>query len=53
MLQIARRIATGRIHISDQPMNDESHVPFGGEKASGVGRYNDEWAVGKFTIVDS
>ncbi|WP_222920255.1 aldehyde dehydrogenase family protein [Natrinema sp. SYSU A 869] len=42
----ARRIAdgidTGMIHINDQPINDEPHVPFGGMKQSGMGRYNGE-----------
>ncbi|WP_265109800.1 aldehyde dehydrogenase family protein [Halosolutus halophilus] len=43
-LDQARRIAdgieTGMIHVNDQPMNDEPHVPFGGMKQSGLGRYN-------------
>jgi acyl-CoA reductase-like NAD-dependent aldehyde dehydrogenase len=26
-------------------------VPFGGEKASGVGQFNGEWAIEKFTTV--
>ncbi|MFU8866637.1 aldehyde dehydrogenase family protein [Natronococcus sp.] len=42
----ARRIAdgidTGMVHINDQPINDEPHVPFGGVKQSGLGRYNGE-----------
>ena len=45
-LEQARRIAdgidTGMIHINDQPVNDEPHVPFGGMKQSGIGRYNGE-----------
>lgn len=45
-LEQARRIAdgidTGMIHINDQPINDEPHVPFGGMKQSGLGRYNGE-----------
>ncbi|QLK24806.1 aldehyde dehydrogenase family protein [Natrinema zhouii] len=45
-LEQARRIAdgidTGMIHINDQPINDEPHVPFGGMKQSGMGRYNGE-----------
>ncbi|WP_254767074.1 aldehyde dehydrogenase family protein [Salinilacihabitans rarus] len=45
-LEQARRIAdgihTGMIHVNDQPMNDEPHVPFGGMKESGLGRYNAE-----------
>jgi aldehyde dehydrogenase (NAD+) len=28
------------IHVNDQPVNDEGHVPFGGTGASGVGTYN-------------
>ena len=39
---IADRIETGMIHINDQPINDEPHVPFGGMKQSGLGRYNGE-----------
>ena len=50
-VQIAKKIDTGMIHINDQPVNDEPHVPFGGEKASGVGRFNGEWAIEKFTTV--
>ncbi len=38
--QVADRIETGTIHINDQPINDEAHVPFGGVKESGLGRYN-------------
>ena len=40
--RIADRIDTGMIHINDQPINDEPHVPFGGVKQSGLGRYNGE-----------
>ncbi|SEW03582.1 aldehyde dehydrogenase family protein [Natrinema salifodinae] len=39
-LQIAERLDTGMVHVNDQPVNDEAHVPFGGTKASGVGGYN-------------
>jgi aldehyde dehydrogenase (NAD+) len=37
---IANRMDTGMVHINDQPINDEAHVPFSGTKASGVGGYN-------------
>lgn len=40
--RIADGIETGMIHINDQPVNDEPHVPFGGMKESGIGRYNGE-----------
>ncbi|QLG64161.1 aldehyde dehydrogenase family protein [Halorarum salinum] len=39
---VARRIDAGMVHVNDQPINDEPHVPFGGVKASGMGRYNGE-----------
>jgi aldehyde dehydrogenase (NAD+) len=31
---------TGNVHVNDQGINDEAHVPFSGTKASGVGGYN-------------
>ncbi|EMA37285.1 aldehyde dehydrogenase family protein [Halococcus hamelinensis] len=40
--RIAERIETGMIHVNDQPINDEAHVPFSGTGASGVGGYNSE-----------
>lgn len=47
--RIADRIETGTIHINDQPINDEPHVPFGGVKDSGMGRYNAEEIMRKLT----
>ncbi|ELY53134.1 aldehyde dehydrogenase family protein [Natronolimnohabitans innermongolicus] len=38
--QIADRLETGMVHVNDQPINDEAHVPFSGTGASGVGGYN-------------
>ena len=38
--RIARRMDTGMVHVNDQPVNDEAHVPFGGTNASGIGGYN-------------
>ncbi|MFC7167087.1 aldehyde dehydrogenase family protein [Halospeciosus flavus] len=40
--EIADRMETGHVHIGDQPINDEAHVPFGGIGASGMGHYNSE-----------
>ena len=37
------------VHINDQSINDEPHVMFGGVKNSGIGRFNDEWVLEKFT----
>jgi aldehyde dehydrogenase (NAD+) len=39
---IADRLETGMVHVGDQPINDEAHVPFSGTKASGMGGYNAE-----------
>jgi vanillin dehydrogenase len=48
---IAHRVQTGMIHVNDEPVNDEPHMPFGGEKDSGLGRFNGEWALEEFTTV--
>ena len=40
--RIAQRLETGMVHVNDQPINDEAHVPFGGTGASGVGGYNSD-----------
>lgn len=50
-VELAMKIKTGMIHVNDQSVNDEAHVPFGGEKESGLGRFNGEWAIEKFTTV--
>ena len=48
-MALARRLDTGMVHVNDQPLNDEPHVPFGGVGASGIGRYNGEAIVEEFT----
>lgn len=45
----AKGIRAGMTHVNDIPVNDESHVAFGGEKNSGLGRFNGEWAISEFT----
>jgi len=40
--RIAERLDTGMVHVNDQPINDEAHVPFSGTNASGMGGYNSE-----------
>jgi aldehyde dehydrogenase (NAD+) len=47
---LARQIDTGMVHINDQSINDEPQVMFGGVKASGIGRFNAQWVVDKFTV---
>ncbi|WP_232688850.1 aldehyde dehydrogenase family protein [Halobacterium zhouii] len=39
---IADRMETGNVHINDQPINDEAHVPFSGTGDSGMGTYNSD-----------
>jgi len=48
-VRFARRVNAGMTHVNDSPLNDEPHMPFGGEKASGIGRFGGDWAVGEFT----
>ena len=48
-LRFARGIRAGMTHINDVSVNDESHLPFGGEKNSGIGRFNGEWVLEEFT----
>lgn len=48
-LQFAQRIHAGMTHVNDMPVNDEPNAPFGGEKNSGQGRFNGEWAIDEFT----
>ena len=46
---IADGVETGMIHVNDQSVNDEPHVPFGGVKGSGMGRYNTEAIIDEMT----
>ncbi len=48
-LRLAGQLETGMVHINCQNINDEPHVPFGGVKASGVGRYGGRWSLDAFT----
>ena len=48
-VEVAKQIITGMIHVNDQGVNDEPIVAFGGEKASGLGRYGGQWAIHEFT----
>lgn len=48
-LALAQRLETGMCHINCSPVNDEPHVPFGGSKASGVGRHGGRWSMETFT----
>jgi aldehyde dehydrogenase (NAD+) len=47
--RFALRMEVGMAHVNDQPVNDQPNAPFGGEKNSGIGRFNGLWAVAAFT----
>ena len=48
-MEVAMRMESGMVHVNDQTIADEPHVMFGGEKQSGIGRFNGTWALDKFT----
>ncbi|HEY3183071.1 MAG TPA: aldehyde dehydrogenase family protein [Gaiellaceae bacterium] len=46
---LAQRIQAGIVHVNDQPVGDEPQMPFGGVKASGLGRFGGTAALNEFT----
>lgn len=48
-VRFARRVDAGMTHVNDSPVNDDANTAFGGEKASGVGRFGGRWAIDEFT----
>ncbi|MGX6977838.1 aldehyde dehydrogenase family protein [Vagococcus elongatus] len=48
-MELAKQLESGMAHVNDQSITHEPHVMFGGEKYSGVGRFNGHWVVDKFT----
>jgi acyl-CoA reductase-like NAD-dependent aldehyde dehydrogenase len=48
-LSMARQIESGICHINGPTIQDEAHVPFGGVKASGVGRFGGAGGLEAFT----
>ena len=48
-MQVAKQIESGMVHVNDMSINDEPHVMFGGEKQSGMGRFNGQWVKDAFT----
>ncbi|WP_137155022.1 aldehyde dehydrogenase [Rhizobium sp. FKL33] len=48
-LQVAQRIESGICHINSATVEDEPHMPFGGVKASGYGRFGGQSALDEFT----
>ncbi|MEV6866691.1 aldehyde dehydrogenase family protein [Streptosporangium subroseum] len=48
-LRLASALEVGIVHVNDQPVNDEPHMPFGGVKDSGWGRFGLEFAAEEFS----
>jgi Aldehyde dehydrogenase family len=44
-----QRLRVGMSHVNDQPIADAAYAPFGGERNSGVGRFNAEWIIDEYT----
>lgn len=48
-LALASALETGMCHINCSSVNDETIIPFGGSKSSGVGRHGGRWSMETFT----
>jgi aldehyde dehydrogenase (NAD+) len=47
--QFAQQMQVGMAHVNDQSIVDLHNSPFGGEKNSGIGRFNGAWVIEAFT----
>ena len=48
-LEVARRVESGICHVNGPTVHDEPQMPFGGVKASGIGRFGGRAGVHEFT----
>ncbi|KAJ5151193.1 uncharacterized protein N7482_010445 [Penicillium canariense] len=48
-LKVARRIKSGSCHINGPTVHDEPHLPLGGQKASGYGKFGGNACINEFT----
>ncbi len=48
-LDVAKRIESGICHINGPTVHDEAHIPFGGVKDSGYGRFGGQAGIAEFT----
>jgi acyl-CoA reductase-like NAD-dependent aldehyde dehydrogenase len=48
-LTVAKRVQSGICHINSSTVQDEAQMPFGGVKASGIGRFGGKAGVAEFT----
>lgn len=51
--RFAQRLKVGMAHVNDQSAVDLPNSPFGREKNSGIGRFNDTWAIEAFALLES
>src|SRR5690606_2475525 len=48
-VRFALGLQVGMTHVNDTSVNDMPNNPFGGEKNSGIGRFNGQWVIDEFT----
>lgn len=48
-VNFALQVEAGMTHVNDITVDDQPHAPFGGEKNSGLGRFNGHWIIEEFT----
>lgn len=48
--EFALQIDSGMTHINDQTINSGPNIPFGGNKASGLGRFGNPWIMEELTV---
>jgi len=48
-IEVARRIESGICHVNGPTVHDEAQMPFGGVKASGIGRFGGRAGIAEFT----
>ncbi len=48
-LSVANQLDAGNRHVNDSTIHDQPHMPFGGLKSSGYGRFNGLEAINEFT----
>lgn len=48
-VRFAHRVKAGMTFVNEMTVQDEAHVAFGGERNSGLGRFNGEWIIEEFT----
>ncbi|MBQ0132705.1 MAG: aldehyde dehydrogenase family protein [Comamonas sp.] len=48
-VRFARGIHAGMTHVNNMSVGDQPNAPFGGERNSGLGRFNGRWILEEFT----